>query len=79
MIPDIIKDKIEWYIWKRKQREICREYGERVKTYSDIICFDHYGGYNYRRLLCQREWWEQESSYIWNKKGYKVGELSKNY
>jgi len=68
-VPDIIKDKIEWYIWKRKQKEICREYGERVKTNYDIILFDSHI-YNYRRLVRQ--------SYIWNK-GDWVGELSKNY
>ena len=28
MIPDIIKDKIYWYIWKQKQKKKCNEYKE---------------------------------------------------
>jgi len=31
MIPDIVAEKIGWYVWRMKQREICDEY--RVSYY----------------------------------------------
>jgi hypothetical protein len=82
MMPDIIKDKIDWYIWKHKQREICREYCKRVmlyELYEDMLVLYDKWLYNYRRLLLLRVLIRHDEVYIWNNKGNKVGKLSKNY
>jgi hypothetical protein len=74
MIPDIIKDKIDWYIWKGKQREICREYHKRFHWFSFGKHVGYlntrYGEYNYRDLRYNK---------IFDYTGSIVGELPTNY
>jgi len=36
MIPDIILNKIYWYLWKYRQHKICREY-HKYFMYCDLV------------------------------------------
>lgn len=77
-IPEIIRDKIIWYIWKGKMREINREY-KRIVRYDEIFSVIYRYGceYNWRNLGNQK-WREEYRGRIYNGKSV-VGQISKKY
>lgn len=80
-IPKIIREKIEWYMWKGKMREINYEYRKYIK-YDKEYEFIYYEKkikpnfcYNYRKLNVKGKY----EGYICGRGGCCYGELSKNY
>ena len=74
MIPEIIINKIYWYIWKHKQKGICLEYGNKIKYTSKFkyaIVFDG-KSYNWRNLNISQ-------FRVYNMKSQAVSNISKNY
>jgi hypothetical protein len=89
MIPEIVENKINWYIWRKKQRDICVEYKEKASITK--ITVDNI----WRRESIQMRWRNKKESvckcynwrvlieeipeYIKDRNGKIVGKLSKNY
>jgi hypothetical protein len=58
MIPEIVLNKIYWYLWHYKQINLCIEYHKRVVFHDDesYLIFDDYI-YNSRFLRHQNHLW----------------------
>ena len=42
MIPDIVRNKIGWYLWEYKQKALCDEYKKNVLMYQfGITVYNH--------------------------------------
>jgi len=49
MMPELIWNKIYWYVWRMKQREICEEYKEKCELETDngrLRYMDYYDNYD---------------------------------
>jgi hypothetical protein len=73
--PSIILNKIYWYLWRLKNRDLCIEYHKRVisiyhKVYFDLIL------YNYRNMDMMTNF---NHSAIYSITMVDVGHLPKNY
>ena len=75
MIPSIILNKIDWYLWRIKQRELCKEYHTITKFHNTYLRFDDHI-YNYRNMLIS---WKKKFICIFDKKSKSVGKLPYNY
>jgi hypothetical protein len=53
MIPEIVSNKIYWYLWRLKQRDLCVEYRKRVVFYN-WLQLDGFS-YNYRLLSYDKD------------------------
>jgi hypothetical protein len=53
MIPDIILNKIYWYLWRYRQRKICREY-HYLFVYMDNKLYYHNTSYFTRIVIIDR-------------------------
>jgi len=55
MLPDVILDKISWYIWKHRQDMICREYKIKIIInpwyyFDSYKCSIYYIGLNSNKM-----------------------------
>ena len=77
VIPYIILDKIYWYLWKLKQKDLCQEYHQRIDTYIgnqiEFMSFDDLA-YNYRIMNIHTIY-----DPIYDLNSRKVAILPKNY
>ena len=79
-LPLIILNKIDYYIWRIKQRELCHEYHTRIVTTYQTISF------TCRYILFDNECYNYRSKndpycsiFIYNKKCVIVASLPVNY
>jgi len=84
MIPEIVVNKVYWYIWKMKQREICKEYSKRVNVSSRMEIIINVKK-NKKEWIFKYNWRNLEDKFFYNIYNYNydcvfiVGKLPKNY
>ena len=89
-LPDIIKEKINWYLWKGKINEINDEYKEKIGIWPDQSIYDNCCyidgfefAYNFRNLSLTDErlyYTDICNYYKWIRRDFrKVDILPKNY
>jgi len=95
MIPNLVFDKIYWYVWKLKQKEICHEYKQNIMSFDNncaCACYaikftiieNEYHWYNYRSVYLYHSYKKYKTgihqSYIFNiKNSRNVAYLPSNY